>query len=154
MSTINSNWICLDVGCGANKTVPDAIGVDMIKGGNVVKTLTGSPKSSADIQADVSLPLPFEKESVDVIIGRHILEHLMDSVTILKGWNRLLKKGGLLIIAVPNNTMIQSIPMNIEHVHAWNPEGMRSILEACGFKVIEQIDPQNYVSFITVAEKI
>lgn len=143
-----------DLGCGANKTVSWAVGVDMIQKDQAIDTLTGSPQSSADVQADVSQPLPLEKNSFDVVIARHIMEHLMDSVTVLKQWKEIIKPGGRLIIAVPNNTMIQSIPMNIEHVHAWNPEGMKSMLEAVGFRVIEQIDPHNYVSFITVAERI
>lgn len=150
---IKNSDVVVDLGCGANKTVPHAIGVDMIPKDSVIDTLTAAPPSSADVQADVSQPLPFGSNSVDVVIARHIMEHLMDSVTVLKQWKEILKPGGKLIIAVPNNETIQSIPMNIEHVHAWNPEGMKSLLEAVGFRVIEQIDPQNYVSFITVAIK-
>lgn len=150
-SKSKKKWVCLDLGCGGNKTIESAIGIDMIPNDEVINTLTGKTKSVADINADVSQPLP--KNDVDVIIARHILEHLMDTVQVLKQWKDALKKGGKLIIAVPNNGRILSIPMNYEHCHGWNPESMWHMLEVIGFKVIEQIDPENGVSFITVATK-
>jgi SAM-dependent methyltransferase len=145
--------IVLDLGCGGNKTVPHAIGVDMIAKDEVIETLVNT-KSSADVNADLTQPLPFEEKSVDTIIARHIVEHLMDSVTILKHWRSLLRENGRLIIAVPNNAIHLSIPMNPEHVHGFSPESMKSLLEVCGYKVVEQLDGGNTISFITVAEKI
>lgn len=142
----------LDLGCGGRKTVPNAIGVDMIAKDNFIETLTNTI-SSADINADITKPLPFAKGSIDTIIARHIVEHLMDSVTILKHWRSLLKKKGRLIIAVPNNAIHKSIPMNIEHVHGFDPISMKSLLEICGYKVIKQLDSGNAISFITIAEK-
>lgn len=144
----------LDLGCGNNKTLPNAIGVDMVYKDDLVETLVGRPKSVADVQADVSLPLPFEKDSVDTIIARHILEHMVDPITVIQQWKEVLKKKGKLIIAVPNQDLNNSIPMNVEHVHAWNPYSMRKTLELAGMKVVEQIDPNNGISFITIAEKI
>jgi hypothetical protein len=145
--------IVLDLGCGGNKTVPHAIGVDMIAKDEVIETLVNT-KSSADVNADLTQPLPFEEKSVDTIIARHIVEHLMDSVTILRHWRSLLRENGRLIIAVPNNAIHLSIPMNPEHVHGFSPESMKSLLEVCGYKVVEQLDGGNTISFITVAEKI
>lgn len=144
----------LDLGCGNNKTIPEAIGMDMIKKDEVINSLNGNPTSAADINTDVSQPLPIDDESADVIVARHILEHLMDSVLVLTQWKKALKKGGKLIIAVPNNGKILSVPMNYEHCHGWNPEAMKHLLEAIGMRVVEQIDPQNGISFITVAEKV
>lgn len=143
----------LDLGCGGNKTVANAIGVDMIAKNDFIETLVNTV-SSADVNADITKPLPFTKGSIDTIIARHIVEHLMDSVTILRHWRTLLKKKGRLIIAVPNNAIHKSIPMNIEHVHGFDPVSMKSILEVCGYKIIKQLDGGNTISFITIAEKI
>ena len=143
----------LDLGCGGNKTVPHAIGVDMIAKNDFIDTLANTV-STADVNADITQPLPFEENSVDTIIARHIVEHLMDSVTILKYWRTLLKEKGRLIIAVPNNAIHKSIPMNVEHCHGFDPTSMKSLLEVCGYRVIEQLDGGNTISFITVAEKI
>lgn len=55
---------------------------------------------------DLSNLSMFEDNSVDEIYACHILEHFtrkdMDDGTILKEWYRILKKGGILRIAVPN----------------------------------------------------
>lgn len=141
----------LDLGCGSNKTVPHAIGVDMIKGDEQIDTLQTKPKSVADVQADVSQPLPFK--NVDTIIARHILEHMVDPIKTVYNWHNILKKKGRVIIAVPLEGLINSIPMNVEHLHAWTPEAMQNLLHIVGFKVLDQKYSENGVSFVTVAEK-
>lgn len=143
----------LDLGCGGNKTVPHAIGVDMVYKDDAIATLSGTP-SQADVHADVSKALPFEDQSVDTIIARHIFEHLIDSVTILRQWGGLLRRGGRLIIAVPNNEVANYIPLNIEHVHGFTKDSIKSLMEATGFKVTEQLDGGNGISFISVGEKL
>ncbi len=143
----------LDLGCGGNKTLPTAIGVDLIKIDEAIATLSGTP-SSADVNADVSKALPFEDKSIDTIVARHIFEHLLDSVTVLRQWGRLLRQGGRIIIAVPNNEVVNYIPLNIEHVHGFSKDSIKSLLEVTGFKVTEQLDGGNGISFITVGEKL
>jgi predicted SAM-dependent methyltransferase len=125
----------------------------MVPKDDVIDTLVNA-KSVADVTADVSKPMPFPPNSVDTIIARHILEHLTDSVTILGNWRGLLKKNGRIIIAVPDDCVIKSIPLNVEHVHNFSKESMKSLLEVVGFKVVEQLDGGNYISFITVGEKV
>lgn len=144
--------VVLDLGCGGNKTIESAIGIDMAPKDTIIPAIQGKTESVADIEADVTQPLPVD--NVDVIIARHILEHLMDTTQVLKQWKNSLKKGGKLIIAVPNNGRILSIPMNYEHCHGWNPESMWHMLEVMGLKVLKQVDPENGVSFITMVEKI
>jgi GT2 family glycosyltransferase/predicted SAM-dependent methyltransferase len=143
----------LDLGCGPRKTVPNAIGVDMVATDETIDSLGGSPASVADIQSDVSKPLPFEQGSVDTIIARHILEHLMDPITVMQQWGSVLKAGGKLIVAVPDSARMVSIPMNIEHVHAWDKPAMKTLFETAGFTVTEQLDSGNHVSFITMGER-
>lgn len=143
----------IDLGCGGNKTIPSAIGVDLIEKNSFIETLTNT-KSDADVNADVTKPLPFSRGSIDTIIARHILEHLMDSVTVLKHWRTLLRKKGRLIIAVPDNAIHKSIPMNVEHVHGFDKQSIKTLLEICEYNVTDQIDSGNGVSFITIAEKI
>lgn len=144
----------IELGCGARKTVPQAIGIDHAGNGEAPSNLHDGQKSVADIQADVSKPLPIEDLSIDTVIARHILEHIVDSVGALKNWAKVLKIGGRMIIAVPNQDIISSIPLNPEHVHAFSPESLKSIMELCGFKQIETVDPKNGISFVTCFEKI
>lgn len=144
----------VELGCGYRKTVPQAIGVDQAAKGEFPSNLHEGMKSIADVKADVSKPLPRELFDADTLIARHILEHCIDTIETLKNWNESLKMGGRLIIAVPNQDIINSIPLNPEHVHAFTPESLKKISELCGFKQIETRDPKNGISFVTCFEKV
>jgi O-antigen biosynthesis protein len=144
--------VVVDLGSGGNKTIPTAIGVDMIPKDTTIETLANT-KSTADVVADITQPLPFDPNSIDTIIMRHILEHLINPVSVLSHLRGLLGENGRLIIAVPNNQVTNFIPVNVEHVGAYVPDSLKSLLEVCGYKVIEQLDGGNNISFITVAEK-
>lgn len=54
---------------------------------------------SANIERD---PLPFEDESVDVIIMNQIMEHVKEVFWILHEVTRVLRRGGYFIVGVPN----------------------------------------------------
>lgn len=143
----------VELGCGFNKTVPHAVGVDRVAKDDDCQHI-GLRPCVADVQADASKPLPFPDLSVDTIIARHILEHITDTVETLTNWNRILKIGGRLLIAVPNQEICNSIPLNPEHVHAFTPASLARIVTLCGFKAIQAIDPGNGHTFITHFEKV
>lgn len=144
----------VELGCGFNKTVPQAIGVDRVAKNEACQNLAGYRPCVADVQADVSKPLPFPDLSVDTIIARHVLEHVTDTIETLSNWNRVLKIGGRLLIAVPNQELVSSIPLNPEHVHAFTPQSLSRIVSLCGFKAIQAIDPKNGHTFIAHFEKV
>lgn len=144
----------IDIGCGNLKTWPHAVGLDIVPGGEQIEQIAGGEKSSADIACDVSQPLPLDDESVDIAVARHILEHMINPIQAIQNWIKPLKKGGKLVISVPNEYLIRSIPMNPEHVHGFIPESMQTLLEACGLKLVEMWDSENSISFTTVAEKL
>src|SRR5882724_2741882 len=144
----------IELGCGYRKTVPQAIGVDQAARGESPSHLHEGQKSVADIQADVTEPLPPQLFDSDTAICRHILEHAIDPVRTLKNWNEALKIGSRLIIAVPNQDIINSIPLNPEHVHAFTPNSLKNLAELCGFKQIETRDSGNGISFVSCFEKI
>jgi GT2 family glycosyltransferase len=143
----------VEVGCGARKTVPEAIGIDLAPKDTPCNHLHES-NSVADIVADVSKPLPIEEQSVDTLIARHILEHCIDAVETLSNWNRVIKMDGRLIIAVPNHELRNTIPLNPEHVHGFTPKALEHLTDACGFKQVGIEDPKNGISFVAVFEKV
>lgn len=143
----------VELGCGAVKTVPEAIGVDRVPKGEVIPWMQEA-KSVADVVADVSEPLPFKNGEFDTLIARHVLEHCLDIVTILKEWKRIVKTGGRLLIAVPNQKLQDSITLNPEHLHAFTPESLRVLGEASGLIYKKTIDPNNAHSFIIYFEKV
>ena len=142
----------IELGCGSRKTVPQATGIDLAAKGELLSNIDGICVS--DIQADVTKPLPFPDLSVDTIIARHIFEHCIDPIDVLKNWNRVLKLGGRIIISVPNHCIRNTIPMNPEHVHAYTPDSLNHLLTLIGFKQIEIKDPKNNISFIGCYEKV
>ncbi len=66
----------------------------------------------------------------------------------------MLKLEGRLIIAVPDHTSRNTIPMNPEHVHGFTPESLQSLMPFCGFKHLETQDSHNGVSFVACFEKV
>lgn len=142
----------LELGCGAKKTVPHSVGVDITPSGDEIHGLFHE-LSKADIVSDVSKPLPIENNSFDTVIARHILEHMIDPVEAIHFWGKPLKHGGRLIIAVPDQTIQNSIPMNIEHVHAFNPNSLKNFMEQLGWKTEALEDTGNYISFVGVFSK-
>jgi len=141
----------VDLGCGPNKTIPNAVGVDRVRNGMSNAYVPGA--SVADVAADVQEPLPFLEKSQDTLIARHILEHCVDSLKTLRQWNKVLKMGGRLIVAVPDENVITGIPLNPEHVHAFTGESLKHLMEASGFKEIKTEYTGNGVSLVGVFEK-
>lgn len=144
-----------DLGCGNLKTYPYAVGVDVIPKGEIVKQILGDALSVADIQADVSQPLPFKNEEFDLVIARHILEHMVDPISVFRYWLRVVKRGGRVAISLPNEQLLQTIPMNPEHVHAWTPDSFHTFIEAIGgMKILDVWDSDNQISFSAIMEKL
>src|SRR5258708_1732255 len=65
-SLIGKQEKTVDLGCGTRKTVPWAIGYDLLSKGTFVPNVYPKGTSVADVVADVSQPLPVEPESQDV----------------------------------------------------------------------------------------
>lgn len=142
----------LEVGCGPQKTVPESTGIDIIARGEFIPGLPGR-KSIADFTADMREPLPFDSASFDTLIARHILEHLIDPIKVLKQWGQTIKPGGRMIIAVPNQEIRSSIPLNYQHVHAYTPESLKTLMEQLGWHTEAMEDPKNDVSLVGVFKK-
>lgn len=145
----------IDIACGFQKTHPKAIGVDRVPQGEIVPLFLGAPnKSSADVVADVREPLPFEENSLDGVIARHIIEHIPDMVSAIKNWIKPLKVGGKLVIATPDDKVCNGIPLSADHVHSLNSEALKNIAELCGVKQLLSKDAGNGISFYSVFEKL
>lgn len=149
---LNLSGEIVELGCGFRKTIEKSLGIDRVAFGEKIPHVMGN--SIADIQADVTKPLPLENLSKDVVIARHIIEHCIDSVETLRNWNRVLKLGGKLVISTPNEEIGKGIPMNPEHVVTFTPRSLKALVEVCGFKEVGVCDPENGVSFVGCYEKV
>ena len=109
----------LDIGCGTHKTLPEAIGVD-------VRPVT-------DYQASMDDALPFERNSVDVIISRHSFEHVLNPVWALLEWRRIVKHNGKVIVVLPDHGTVDTHQEALsagQHLHAYT---MRSFLDLINY---------------------
>jgi predicted SAM-dependent methyltransferase len=88
--------LCLNLGSG---TVP-------LEGFTNVDALSDAP--GVDVVADLSKPLPFADGEADLIYAAHVLEHFATDVVpvLLADWRRVLRVGGLLLVAVPDLEVI------------------------------------------------
>ncbi|MGB2706119.1 MAG: methyltransferase domain-containing protein [Candidatus Omnitrophota bacterium] len=80
----------LDIGCGNNK-IKGAIGLDVNK------------DTQADIIWDLNkYPYPIEKDEIDKIYAKHIIEHVDDPIKFLNEIYRIIKPGRTCFIETPH----------------------------------------------------
>lgn len=80
----------INVGCG-RKVLSGWVNVDIIA------------RDGVDVVCDAR-ELPFPDCSVDVVMGIHVIEHFYqwEAPVVLAEWRRVLKRGGSLILELPN----------------------------------------------------
>lgn len=140
-----------EIGCGMKKLFPHSIGIDIVPIGESIPGLSSNQISVANIVADVEGPLPIE--NCDTIIAQHIAEHQVDVLRAVTSWKNALKHGGRLIIAVPDQTIRNTIPLNWQHYHAFTPDSLKRMMELIGMETVDIIDAKNNVSFIGVFQR-
>lgn len=110
------------------------------------------------IQANIMEKLPFNDGFFDGIIMSEVLEHLPDDIMCMKEVRRILKKGGRILLSVPNinypflwdpinwifqrifNTHIKSgfwAGIWNQHLRLYSTTQVRSVLDKSGFKNIK-----------------
>ncbi|OGG29799.1 methyltransferase [Candidatus Gottesmanbacteria bacterium RIFCSPLOWO2_01_FULL_46_21] len=143
----------LHLGCG-KRYIPGFVHVDLGKFPHI------------DYQHDIaSLPM-FKKNCVDLIYSSHGIEYFdRDEVPrILKEWHRVLAKGGILRLAMPDFEALVRVykkyndleliigplygrwkvpgrkKMVIYHKAVYNFTSLKTLLESCGFKQVRRYD--------------
>jgi len=93
---------------------------------------------------DAALP-PFLDQSFDGVFAGEILEHLPHPEDALNEWNRVQKKGGILIITTPNRRRRVNIlnkedwPISPDHIREFSfAELNGSLLPGAGFKPLKK----------------
>jgi ubiquinone/menaquinone biosynthesis C-methylase UbiE len=146
----NSKIRILDVGCGEGyflkcieKWFPNAeiYGLDIDD--NKLYLASGR-LNSAKLKKYDAHKLPFPDDSFDIVSAIQILEHLETPELLLREANRILRNGGILIIATPNPAGIAArvlrnrwhsyIP---EHISLGTPKEWRVRVQRIGFKILE-----------------
>lgn len=75
----------------------------------------------------------------DIILIRHVLEHVSDPRAMLLDVQPLLKPGGRLIVALPSEPAFATPdPKDIDHhLYSWNRQTIANLLADCGYIVVE-----------------
>lgn len=113
------NHVVLNLGSGVKRISKYVLNVDIVK------------YEGVDIAADI-LNLPFEKESVDMIIFEDVLEHIDSPDLAMNEIKRVLKIGGMLYLSVPFIFQYHGSPQDY---YRWTHMGVRKITE--GYMEIE-----------------
>lgn len=94
----------LDVGCGDGKILAPFSRKNRIFGLDSSKNLLNKAKKRGYSVKDVNLEAswPFKDEFFDIVLASHVIEHIVDTDFFLSEANRVLKKSGKLILALPN----------------------------------------------------
>ena len=88
------------------------------------------------------------KDLFDVIANFEVIEHLFEPSVFVQSVVKLLKQGGLLLLACPNGkgfdiqTLgVMSDAVDHEHLNYFNPKSLGQLLEKAGLKVLESFTP-------------
>lgn len=83
-------------------------------------------------------------ECYDLIVIRHVIEHLEDPAAILRSLSSRLKPGGLLLLVVPNIDCIGRKIFDSDwtwvlpwHCNFFNPNSIKTLLKNCGFSIVK-----------------
>lgn len=89
-----------------------------------------------------------EVRPADVVVAFEVIEHLFEPKKFFSTANRLLARGGILIVSCPNGLGFdiatlgaQSLAVDAEHVNLFNPKSIRRLGEASGLACLEVSTP-------------
>lgn len=154
ISMLNGHKNILELGCGGKKVIEKSIGVDRVPKGQKIPNLFWNVESLADVVCDVEKEiLPFTENSQDAVIAQHLLEHCIDPIRTIENWGRVLRKGGYLILVVPDEDLVTGIPLNPEHLHAFTENSLSNLMQKLGFKTLSTKKSGNGMSFVGCFEK-
>lgn len=128
----------LDVGCGTGTLLKylarygDVLGVDVDEQAIAFCRERGVHK----VQKIDSFPLPFEDNSFDLVTILDVLEHIEDDRGTLEDLYRVLRPGGMLMVAVPAYRFLWGPQDEISHhKRRYIAPEMRNLLKQAGFRV-------------------
>jgi SAM-dependent methyltransferase len=82
-------------------------------------------------KGDLLKKFPFKKETFDVAYCFEVAEHLEDSNNMFSEINRILKKGGVLYLSIPNLP-----PDGVHHKKRWKMKELIKDMNKSGFRIV------------------
>ena len=125
----------VSVGSGA-KRISNELCIDIARPGDHGAGGRKFDGATNDMTGD-ACNIPVIGETQDYLLGLHVFEHLIDPVAVLEEWARILKPSGKALIVCPNQHTMDSMMVDYTHLHAFTPESLSRLLQACGWEVVE-----------------
>lgn len=141
----NSSYIsgrALDFGCGT-KPYQDLFSTDKYIGVEI--DIPGEYKDREIVYYD-GKHIPFEDETFDSLISSEVFEHVVNIDEIVKELNRVLKRGGNVLITVPFVYPRHCWPNDYRR---YTYEGIKNLLTSNGFEIIKCESNAGYIESIT-----
>jgi len=151
----------VDVGCGAKPVVPWAIAMDLPPRDYGEYHSGMDPARAIQFGGDAR-DLPFRNQVLDFVFSSHLIEDFLDWRPLLFEWVRVLKRGGYLVILVPDKTLwaeaiAKGQPPNCAHKHESRVGELSEWASTLGIHVIEDrltnLFPGDY-TILFVGQKI
>ena len=142
----------LDVGCGTgvnaeffSKSEHNVVGIDLSPLAIEQYRARGFEGHVCDIESE---PLPFEPGSFDLIYASEVIEHCVDTSAFLGELNRMLRRGGQLLLSTPNSAfwpyrilgLLGYTATDVQHpghVRFFSRKGLVSAIEKAGFEIAD-----------------
>ncbi len=127
----NSKYNILDYGCGVRPYeylfegyINKYVGVD----------IGSNPK--ANIKINPGEKIPVNDNEIDIVLSSQVLEHVEDVNQYMNECNRILKKGGYLLLSTHGTWQYHAAPYDYNR---WTFMGLKCLLEKNGFKIENSI---------------
>lgn len=167
---VGENKTILDVGCASGY-----LGELLMKKGNVLYGIDGNKEAIAVAEKkyqkavwfDLNNSEPdrlrtlFSDTTFDVIIFADVLEHLLDPETTLRGFSKLLKPNGRIVVSLPN-VALWRVRLNLllghfdymdygvldrTHLHLYTFKTGKELIRNSGFSVVTEQGALNFWFF-------
>jgi SAM-dependent methyltransferase len=142
-SRIPTGGKILDVGCGLGEVLAALIddytcfGVDFAE--TNVRRARRRLGAGATITQGSAFAIPFENGSMDAVMCLEVLEHLSDDRAALVELVRVLRPGGILIIAVPYTYYWPAYLRLMGHYRHYTRDSLSELLGSVGCQVVDYL---------------
>ena len=120
-------------------------GCEPSDGANIAK------KNGIKVKKDFFKPQMYKKK-FEIVIARHVLEHLEKPYFFIKKIKDVLNKDGYILIEVPNivfyirNGLLEVF--SLQHLHYFTPQSMAKLFEDAGMEICKYYEtPENLIFF-------
>ena len=146
LANTNTPSKILDIGSGdgsklesIQKAYPEAAFFAIEPSGTLQKELT--KRNITFVSNDIETTWESQYQNFDFIIMRHVLEHMLDPISVLKKLHNVMADNGIIYIAVPNalnlDTPLTSFFFRAVHTYYFSPLSITNILKKAGFEIID-----------------